>query len=486
LGGLSKKAFQLEKIEKLHELPHLLLDAGNLLFKQDRLSPGLLIQSEITAAGIIDAYNYMGYDAVAVGRNDLAAGMAFLQEKAAASKFTWLSANLVSKSEAKPLFPPSLIRKIGSLSVGIIGLTDFDASPRFPGNEDVVLLPWQKVLPQLIEDLAPRCDLIILLSNYEPKQNEAIAESFSNIHIIFQSMPHSRNSVSELKNNTLLAMTDKQGKYLGSMLIDWQKSQTWGRTGAAKELAQKKQELDGINGRVSRMEKRRDEQDLAIDPNYQKLIATKKRLLSEIIFLENELSGLKESGQAPSTFENHFIALDIGLPDQPDVEKIVKATKQKVNEAGRNQFTGVKQTSSKTELQLEKLVFAGWQTCAACHKPQTDFWLKTEHASAYQTLVEQDQQFNLACLPCHVTSEYKDIKISEDDTVLLSLPAPLQLVGCEICHGPGKSHAASQLSSAISRKPYESICIRCHTAERDENFNYDNDFEKIACPASQH
>jgi len=486
LGGLSKKAFQLEKIEKLHELPHLILDAGNLLFKQDHLSPGLLMQSKITANGIIDSYNYMGYDAVAVGRNDLAAGLTFLQEKAAVSKFSWLSANLVSRSDAKPLFSPSLIRRVGNISIGIIGLTDYDPSPKFPGHEDVVFIPWQKVLPQLVADLSQRCDLIILLSNCESKQNEAIAESFSNIHIIFQSMPHSKNSISELKNNTLVAMTGKQGKYLGSMLVDWQKSQTWGRTGAAKELAQKKQELDGINGRISRMERREKEQDLALDANYQKLVATKERMLSEIIFLENELRGLKESGQAPSTFENQFIALDVGLPDQPEVEKIVKHTKQKVNEAGRSQLIEGKQKSSSSELQMEKLVFSGWQVCSKCHEEQTDFWLKTDHASAYQTLVEQDQQFNLDCLPCHVTSEYKDIKLSEDDTVLLSLPATLQQVGCEICHSPGKNHAASQLSSAISRKPDKSICIRCHTTERDENFNYDNDIEKIACPASRH
>jgi hypothetical protein len=486
LGGLSKKAFQLEKLEKRHELPHLILDAGNLLFKQDHLSPGLLMQSKITAEGIIDSYNHMGYDAVAVGRNDLAAGLKFLQEKAAVSKFSWLSANLVSRSDAKPLFSPSLIRRIGNISIGIIGLTDYDSPPKFHGNEDVVFIPWQKVLPQLVEDLAQQCDLIILLSNCESKQNEAIAEYFSNIHIIFQSMPHSRNSISELKNNTLLAMTGKQGRYLGSMLVDWQKSQIWGRTGATKELAQKKQELDGINGRISRMKRREKEQDLALDAGYQKLVANKERLLSEIVFLENELSGLKKSGQAPSSFENQFIALDVGLPDQPDVEKIVKSTKQKVNAAGRSQSAGIKQAAAKSELQLEKLVFTGWQTCSECHKEQTDFWLKTDHASAYQTLVEQDQQFNLDCLPCHVTSEYKDIKLSEDDTVLLSLPATLQQVGCEICHGPGKNHAASQLSSAISRKPDKSICIRCHTAERDENFNYDNDIEKIACPASQH
>ncbi|KPK00615.1 MAG: hypothetical protein AMJ60_00625 [Desulfobacterales bacterium SG8_35] len=137
------------------------------------------------------------------------------------------------------------------------------------------------------------------------------------------------------------------------------------------------------------------------------------------------------------------------------------------------------------ELQLEKLAFTGWLTCAPCHAPQTDFWKKTGHSSAFQTLAEQEQQFNLDCLPCHVTAEYKDIQISENTATLLSLPAALQQVGCEVCHGPGKDHAASQDPAAISRKPDANICTRCHTSERDEEFNYDNDVERIACPANK-
>jgi len=58
-------------------------------------------------------------------------------------------------------------------------------------------------------------------------------------------------------------------------------------------------------------------------------------------------------------------------------------------------------------------------------------------------------------------------------------------VGCEVCHGPGKKHTATLDPADIVRIPEISICIRCHTSERDEEFTYDNDIERIACPASQ-
>ena len=482
MGGLSKKAYQLKEIEGLYEFPHLAVDAGNLLFKHEHIAPALLQQMTITAEGIIDSYNLMQYDAVAVGRNDLGAGLSFLKEQAARAKFTWLSANLVHKRDKKPIFPATLIRNLENLTVGIIGLTGHDGKVQFQDNEDAMILPWQEVLPDHIADLSSRCDLLLLLSNYTTAQNQEIAKSFEDIHLIIQSTPSSQNSAPKLINKSLIAQTGKQGKYLGWMLIDWQKSKTWGRKGSIKQLALKKQELDGINGRISRIERRENEKDLSANSSYQNLLRSREHLLSTIIFLENELHDLKETGYAPSTYENNFIAMDINLPDQPDVEKIVKTVKQNVNQAGRSKAAT---SIVKPEVSIEKLVFAGWQVCSQCHKPQTDFWEKTKHSSAYQTLVEQEQQFNLDCLPCHVTAEYETTRISNNDSILLTLPTTLRQVGCEVCHGPGKSHAVSQDPSHISRKPAASICLRCHTPERDEEFNYENDLERIACPASK-
>jgi len=475
----------MEKLRESQELPILALDGGNLLFKQQKFSPGLLLQAKITAAGIIDSYNLMGYDAVAVGRNDLAAGISFLQEQAGRAKFTWLSANLVHNSNKKTLFSASLIRKVGNISVGVIGLTGYDGPIRFAESEDVVLLPWQEVLPDLVADLTGRCDLLILLSNVGSNQNNEIAETFPDIHLIIQSAPRAGNIAPHLNNKSLITQTGKQGKYLGWMTINWQKSKTWGRDGTTKELATKKQELDGLNGRISRIERREKKEDLPANTGYQNLLTARESLLSEIIFLENELQSLKDSGQTPATFENHFITLDVNLPDQPEVKKIVEATKKGVNTAGRNQADESATSPAATELQLEDLPFTGWMTCGLCHAQQTAFWRNTGHASAYRTLAEEEQQFNLDCLPCHVTAEYKDIKISSNDAVLFLLPAQLQQVGCEVCHGPGKKHAASQDPEAISRKSDISICIRCHTSERDDNFNYDNDSARIACPASE-
>jgi cytochrome c553 len=484
LGGLSKKAYQLNKIRSLHELPYLTLDAGNLLFKQESLSPALLDQAVIAAEAITASYNLMQYDAVAVGRNDLAAGLSFLEKQAARSNFKWLSANLVRKSTGKPVFPTSMIRQVGNIRVGIIGLTDNDANIRLRPDEDAALLPWQDILPDLAAELSSRCDMLILLSNNPTGENLEIVNSLADIHVVILSSPRPGNSAPQLANKSIVVQTGKQGKYQGWMLIDWQASRTWGRDGATKELATRKQELDGINGRINRIERKTAKNDLAANTSYQKLLVARDEVLSRIVFLENEQKVLQDSDRSPATFENNFITLDVTLPDQPDVQRIVETAKLKINEAGRSKATAAARTSEQPELSINALPFTGWETCAQCHEAQTDFWRKTDHFSTYNTLVENEQQFNLDCLPCHVTAEYGVTRINGNGSILLSLPPVLQQVGCEVCHGPGKIHAATQDPAAISRIPAAVICLRCHTPERDEEFNYDNDVERIACPAS--
>lgn len=482
MGGLSKKAYQLEKIRGLYSTPYLTVDGGNLLFKRESLPPALLQQSAITAKGITEAYNLMGYDAVAIGRNDLAAGLTFLKENASHSQFKWLSANLVSISDRKPIFQASLKLKFSNLTVGIIGLTGQVGKDLFLDKEDATILPWQEVLPELVAELSAECDILILLSNNSLKTNHEIANSLENIHLIIQSSPAARNTTPVLTHKSLIAQTGKQGKYLGWMLIDWQKSGIWGRKGAIKELTLKKQELDGINGRISRIERREKNTDLSKNSSYQNLLQLRGIMLAKVALLEKEQDKLRNREYIPSTYENSFITLEPKFPDHAEVERIVQKTKENVNLAGRKSALKTAEISEQNTISRIKKVFSGWQTCAKCHAEQTDFWQKTNHSSAYRTLVKREQQFNLDCLSCHVTSEYKNTRVSDNESVLLSLPAELQTVGCEICHGPGIAHTESQNPGQISRRPKPEICLRCHTPEQDENFDYENDLVRFACP----
>jgi hypothetical protein len=481
LGGLSKKTYKINEIKDFHQLPVLHLDGGGLLFKEQKLLPALLQQSRITAEGIIDAYNLMKVDAVGVSKRDLAGGLVFLQEQAKRSNFKWLSANLVRKSTNAPFFKTSTITEIGPHKVGIIGLTSSEPPFAFEEKDDAVILPWQDVLPELVAEMGPKCDMLIILSNNTSGQNKEIAETFKDIHIIIQAMPTKRNFPPNLINNTLIFQTGKQGKYLGWMLIDWQNSRTWGSGALRTRISQKKQEQDGLNGRIKRYEKRLSQEDQANHKSYQRLLEKRDNLIFAISGLEMELDKMDLEGLAPSTFENSFVALEMSIPDQPEVLKIVEMTKQRVNEAGRAKARSARKKVSQPTENVPTSPYTGWQVCANCHAVQTAFWQKTGHAKAHQTLVDAGQQYNLNCLPCHVTSN-EDLSATANGSDILSLPPELQQVGCEVCHGPGNEHANNPGPDNIIRKPPETTCRRCHTPARDDTFSYENNLQEIACP----
>ena len=56
MGGLSRKALQIKKLSGNDAIPPLLLDAGNLLFKQQTV---VHAQELITASGLMEIYQQM-------------------------------------------------------------------------------------------------------------------------------------------------------------------------------------------------------------------------------------------------------------------------------------------------------------------------------------------------------------------------------------------------------------------------------------------
>ena len=377
-------------------------------------------QERITAAGIIDAYEKMGYDAVAVGPLDLAAGAEFLQKQDKPA-FPWISANLLN-TDNHPVFRPFIIKQTGQSTTAIIGLTGTSALPASLHTGD-----WQTILPAQLQILAKKCDHIILLSNLPEKENYEIARHYPEIRIIISADPQFSNLSPVINNTTLITQTAQQGKFLGRLGIQWGRG-TW-------------------------------------EPDRDPLHGT--------------------SPKDTSSFTSHFIALQSSLPKSAAVENIVSGIKQRISMLNTpapraNSIQDETQTQDRQSVPL----LAGFERCAPCHRAQTDFWKSTQHAGSYTTLLNDGQANNLECLPCHVTHE--TLLFNEDPAdrkELLALPSSLRVVGCEVCHGTGRSHADNPQGLKPVRRAMKAVCLQCHTAKRDPAFNYEKKIKLIQCPA---
>jgi 2',3'-cyclic-nucleotide 2'-phosphodiesterase (5'-nucleotidase family) len=210
LGGLPKKALQISVRGKEVGGPTLLVDAGNLLFKQADKATG---RERMTAAAIAAISRQMNYDAVAVGPLDLAAGKEFLIGEGA---LPWLSANL-RDHDNKPLFPGEAIVNRDGLTIGIIGVSGgIDTR-----DQSYQLVDWREILPNTLARLQSSCDLLVVLSTLSAADNRDLLRLFPEVHVLLTADRQKGNVAPTYDNRTVTAQAANRGQYLGILDLSW-------------------------------------------------------------------------------------------------------------------------------------------------------------------------------------------------------------------------------------------------------------------------
>jgi len=176
------------------------------------------------------------------------------------------------------------------------------------------------------------------------------------------------------------------------------------------------------------------------------------------------------------SFEEKYEQLDKAISPDKEIVKIIDEYKEKVKEDNKfsNPFNP-----------FIRPMYAGVKKCSECHQKQYKKWKKTKHAKAFSSLQNVKEGKNPECLKCHTT------KFNQDNGFLNYETSPdFANVGCEECHRLGIGHAfmaevpsTSNEIMKISSKPgkvdSEAICTKCHTNDKDANFNFKKDKKKI-------
>jgi len=212
LGGLSRKASVIHSLKK-EGRPLLILDAGNLFFKEKSATAieqkEFLLKSEY----ILEAYRRIGCDAFNVGEADLFLGLAHLQELKKKAQFPFLSANLAGKKSGKPLFDQFVIKDIAGIKVGIIGL--FSNTCRI----DVSLAARDPVAAakKTVAEIRPRVTMVIVLSNLGIEQDRALARQVPGIDLILGGRATTRMPGPVQEGKTMIVQAYNRGQYLGKI-----------------------------------------------------------------------------------------------------------------------------------------------------------------------------------------------------------------------------------------------------------------------------
>ena len=214
LGGLPRRAAVIHALQK-EGRPLLVLDAGNLFFKERSSSTIEKKEFALKSEYILEAYKKTGCDAVNVGETDLFMGLEQLKNLQKKAGFPFVSSNLYSKKTGKPLFQPFFVKEVAGTKVGILGLFSEQGSV----EPSIEIKNPVETAKNLIAALKNTCSFIIVLSNLGLEGDKKLAQNILGIDLIIggkavQRMPE---PVKEGKTNIVQAY--RRGQYLGRLDI---------------------------------------------------------------------------------------------------------------------------------------------------------------------------------------------------------------------------------------------------------------------------
>ena len=178
-GGLARKCTIVQNSRDAG-FNTLVLDAGNLFFKQDKIDPGISLDAaKENAQTIVSAFNHISCQAFSPGKKDFSAGLDFLLELNKKSNFDYISCNIKGK-DARLLFDSYKIIDLEDIKLGIIG-----ASSSFE-SKDVLIEDPQVSIARVLSEIRDQCDYVILLFSASAADYKKIANSDLELDLVIR------------------------------------------------------------------------------------------------------------------------------------------------------------------------------------------------------------------------------------------------------------------------------------------------------------
>ncbi len=257
----------------------------------------------------------MGYQAIGIGDDDLSLGKKFLLELSKASDVTFISSNLTDEF-GKPLFQRYIVKEVDGLKIGIFSLL---APEVFLGQSDprkkgLIIQDPVETTQEMVRELGPQTDLIILLSHLSYPKDVELAQKISGIHIIIGGHVGVNLSNPMVINDKIILQTSSRGMYAGRFdltLLNNKASFYNIATKRSLETNLNKFQSQLTSAQVSEAEK----------AQWQKAKENTEKAIQQL--------------EGKNCFTNTISPLGQQVEDDPEIKNIVDAYKSKFPEANR-------------------------------------------------------------------------------------------------------------------------------------------------------
>ncbi len=451
MGGVARRA---QVIATQGEGAKVVVDAGDLFFRNWQLAPRYEAQARETARLHADTLKHFGAPAMAVGERDLAMGLGFLRSLGERAGVKLLSANLRHVSTGTAAFEAFTVAERGGVKIGFVG-----ASPELAEKAQAHLVYQRAGLraePALAhvekaarDARAAGAEFVVALLHLTYANAHTILDALEPGLVDLAVIAHDRSSrqlTLSREARSAYLMPGDRGKWVAMTKVEV----VPGAKGIVDvgAIEEQTKQIAAIADRIAAYAKEARPADPKVAKDRD---ATVERLAARKVALEKDLATLDTSKR--HRLSGTLVPLDKDLPEDPVVLTMYRAYQDRLGDVNR------------TELEARSdMTYVGNQACKKCHAPAFAHWKTTGHAKAWETMKRTRQTSNLDCVPCHVTGFDRP----GGPRRLAELAAFVD-VGCESCHGPGSAHAeAPEVKVAFPREVPERVCAECHRAQEDQ------------------
>jgi len=316
LGGLARKATIIDGI-KNEGLKPIILDAGNLFYKDNQIDPGVTeATAKINAEIIAESYTEIGCDAFSPGSKDFAFGIKDLMKLYNKSDFNYVSCNIFYENNpSKLLFKPYKIIKRGKYKVGVIGLSSVFSA------EGIIVTNPIDALDNIIDEVDSKVDIIVLLFNSKDQDLNKIYDNDYNIDLILKSN-NSPTRSSDGGNKIPTFIAGNRGKVLYEFSLSIKDLNH-----PFTDVAWCDNTIKRVNSRLEKMKKGDVSADL------EKIYANDPTTLNRIENYKNQINNAEALlSNVVNSIVFEKIELSKNIFDKPSVLKIIDRGKLKIKD----------------------------------------------------------------------------------------------------------------------------------------------------------
>jgi 5'-nucleotidase/UDP-sugar diphosphatase len=224
IGGIARRATLVKRLRQELESSGTtvwLVDAGDF-------SDGTPFSTEYHGEADVNAMNAAGYTFGTFGNHEFNQPLASLKNLIRLFRFPVLCANAIDNATNKPLVPPSAIRQVGPVKVGVFGLITRESST-YPAAKDGVTIGQEiDTSKRMVQALRPEAGIVVLISHAGESTDNKIASTVPGIDIIVGGHSHSRLPIGEFTwrsdelkkddvNGTVIVQAHQWGGELGRL-----------------------------------------------------------------------------------------------------------------------------------------------------------------------------------------------------------------------------------------------------------------------------